>query len=361
MRAYAWTLGLLVAAIVLVNATATWIQAGRDVAVCAMAAQLRPGFVVADYRNVDERCFQMTRLAVIPAPRMVAFGSSRIMQLTSAAAGLGPGEFYNVGMSGATIEDFVAMWRGLERSNKIPPVVVIAIDPWTLGARQTHLRWMRLAEQVEDYLPLGPVQHATYHWYRLKELVSFAVLRETMGGLRRWAREQASGEGSRGPVITTEADRTGRQTVRADGSLLYERTYVLRPLDERRRAAVRYATRLAGDLREFRWSDERAALLVRLWGEMRQRGSTVLVFVAPYHPMAWRLLREHLDPDQPMGIGVRSLRDSARRLGVLFEDVSDPDRIPCPEAEFLDGDHATAECLGRVVARLVLHRPDPRN
>ena len=70
---------------------------------------------------------------------------------------------------------------------------------------------------------------------------------------------------------------------------------------------------------------------------------------------------EVLDPDQPMGIGVRSLRDSARRLGVLFEDVSDPDRIPCPEAEFLDGDHATAECLGRVVARLVLHRPDRRD
>ena len=44
-----------------------------------------PGQAVLGYRDVDERRFQRARLQAIPRPRVVAFGSSRVMQISRRA------------------------------------------------------------------------------------------------------------------------------------------------------------------------------------------------------------------------------------------------------------------------------------
>jgi hypothetical protein len=85
---------------------------------------------------------------------------------------------------------------------------------------------------------------------------------------------------------------------------------------------------------------------------MRRHDVGVVALVVPYHPRAWPIIRPHLGPAHPMVAGVASLRATAERLGVQFADLADPSRIPCGEDEFLDGDHATAECLGRALIGL---------
>jgi len=84
---------------------------------------------------------------------------------------------------------------------------------------------------------------------------------------------------------------------------------------------------------------------------MRQREVKVVTFMAPYHPHAWSVVWPHLSPAHPRAAGVASLR-AAEGLGVTFADLADPARIPCGEEEFLDGDHATAACLGRALNAL---------
>jgi hypothetical protein len=365
MRAFILVVALLLAVVVAVNGVAAELQARRDAALRKAASAVRPGFAVTDYKDVDERRFQQARLHAIPRPRIVAFGSSRIMQLTTAAVGAAPGEFYNTGMSGATVEDYIAMWAVLERLDKAPEVALFAIDPWIFNSSHPQLRWRVLAEEVDRYLRrsgssgspvLEPLERVVYRWYQAKEFLSYAVLRNSVRDLRRGLRSRMAGSGRGAGVedwlVVSETAASGHQILRADGSLLYDAQFLAWSPEERRETAVRYAANLTAGLAEFKWDTERMNRLVGLWTDMRRRGVTVIAFVPPYHPVAWRTLRDDPRYAQTAGAGPRFLAQTAAGLGVVFGDLSDPDSIPCPAAEFYDGDHATDACLGRIARRL---------
>jgi hypothetical protein len=361
MRAFAATLVLLLALVVGTNLAGEWLQARRDSALREAAAALRPGLAVLDYTNVDERGFQRARLEAIARPRVVAFGSSRIMQLTTAAAGAAAGEFYNTGMSGATIEDHVAMWAVLLRQGKVPATAIFALDPWIFNAAHEQVRWRVLAAEIDRYRrategagasPLGSLDAAVYRWYQARDLLSYAVLRKSAGDVRRAARSRPAAESAEGRLVAAEADAAGRQLLRADGSLRYEGTVLARPESARRAAAVRYAADLLSRLHDFRWSDARVAELERLWADMRRHGVAVVAFVPPCHPAAWRILGGDERYGRTVRAGARELERAAAQLGVVFRDFSDPASVPCPEEEFHDGDHATVACLDRLLVAL---------
>lgn len=115
MRAFVMTVSLLVLGVVTVNALEAWNADRHDRQFRTLAADLRPGQAVIVTRELDDRRLQRVRLQVIPRPTVVAFGSSRIMPLGGAALGLGPGQFYNAGVSAASVEDYIAFWQLLRQ------------------------------------------------------------------------------------------------------------------------------------------------------------------------------------------------------------------------------------------------------
>ena len=364
MRAFAATLAVLLGAAVALNAGAAWLQARRDAALVAAASALAPGQVVRGYVDVDERGFQRARLLAVPPPRLVALGSSRVMQLSATALGAAPGEFYNAGLAGASVEDFVAVWSVLVRHGRVPPEVFIVVDPWAFNAATAEVRWGALADDVEWFLretPGGggdtwraPLERAVHGWYRAKELLAFAVLRRTgreaLATARAWLVPGSAA--APGPAVVAAASAGDGQLLRADGSLRYDARILRRSPAERAEAATQYVSRLAA-LDEYRWSEARAAVLERLWADMRRRGVTVLAATPPYHPVAWQRLRAGAVRHWPeVEAGVARLAEMAARHGVRFLDASDPAAVPCPVEEFIDGDHAEDRCLARVVARL---------
>src|SRR4030095_31927 len=106
MRPFTITVALLLGLAVAVNALAAWDRGRHEARLRAASASFRTGQAVLGYRNMDERRFQRARLESIPTPRVVTFGSSRVMEISTALAGVAPGAFYNAGMSAATVEDF---------------------------------------------------------------------------------------------------------------------------------------------------------------------------------------------------------------------------------------------------------------
>src|SRR4029450_11939230 len=110
MVPFAVPVALLLGLAVAVNGFAAWDRGRHEARLRAESAGFHAGQVVLGYRNMDERRFQRARLEAIPAPRIVAFGSSRVMEISTMLAGVPPGAFYNAGMSGATGEDFHALW-----------------------------------------------------------------------------------------------------------------------------------------------------------------------------------------------------------------------------------------------------------
>jgi hypothetical protein len=363
MRPFTITVALLLGLAVAVNALAAWDRGRHEARLRAASASFRTGQAVLGYRNMDERRFQRARLESIPTPRVVTFGSSRVMEISTALAGVAPGAFYNAGMSAATVEDFIALWSILERQGKRPDAAWFSVDAWALNEAKEEVRWLAWADEVSGFLVRagagasvgGPVPEALFLWYRAKELVSWTVLRTSATDVRRLvagrrrhgAEVQQALEGS----IVAEAGLGPRRGLRADGSIVYEAEYRDLPAARTREEAIRYVTNGRTGLEGFRPNTERAARLELLWTRMRAAGVRVVVWLPPYHPDAWRLIQA--DPARARALAeVRSLVErAATRTGARFTDLSDPASIGCGEADFYDAIHARPACLRRLIAR----------
>jgi hypothetical protein len=363
VRPYVVTVSLLLALVVLINGAAAWDRARHETRVRQLAHEFRPGLAMVFSGYVDERRLQRARIATIPAPRIVAFGSSRIRELSSAGVETSAGTFYNAGMSAASVEDYIAVWALLRANGKIPAHAIFSLDAWLFNAAHEQVRWLALGDIVTRFLEQADgsrgmasvVGGAVYQWYRLKEFLSFTVLTASIADLerplmgRRRLGERVAEALQRD--LVPEDDVGGRNAIRTDGSVI--RAAGRPTIADLRVTAQRYVRGGETHLGGFRWDAQRAHRLELLWRDMQAHGVEVGAYLAPYHPVAWRLLRS--DPAQTKAIETTAafLTDLSSRLGVRFVDASDPGAIPCDEAEFYDAEHADPTCLAVVVKRLL--------
>jgi hypothetical protein len=293
------------------------------------------------------------------------------MPLGGAALGLAPGQFYNAAVSAASVEDHIALWQLLKRGGRAPRLAVFSIDHWALDRTQEQVRWLALSGEVSQFLEdagRGPgrgwaVLHGlAYRWARFKELFSYTVLKTSLRDLERAARGRARRggevEASLRRDVVAEGQVGDRRAVRADGSLIYDRAYDGQTAEQVRESAVRFARAGARGLAGFQVDPERLARLELLWRDMRAQGVELIVYLPPYHPAAWALIRAEPRAASALAAGAAAVAALAARLGARFLDASDPASIPCGAEQFYDGDHARVECL-RVVIQRLLAAPPP--
>ena len=366
MRPFTATVGCLLAVVLAVNGLAALDRWHRAARLREASAALWPGRALVFDGVVDERRLQEARLRVIPRPRIVAFGSSRVRDVSSQVVRAAPAEFYNVGMSAAVVEDYIALWSLLTREGKIPAVAVFSIDAWVLSRTQERVPWVALAAEVSRFLEAagarhGPSWRATRDlavwWLEAKELLSYAVLIQSIRDLDRalWSRKRQGDDlfAALAGDIVPEDRIAGRQGIRADGSVIRamapEGASPARPQDE----AASFVASGAYALKGFRFDAERAADLELLWRDMRAHGVRLLAYAPPYRPETWALLVRQPEYLATLRTSAAFLQGLAGRVGARFVDFSDPASVPCGEDEFYDAHHPKPACLERIWDRLL--------
>ncbi len=240
---------------------------------------------------MDERRFQKARIAAIPRPRVVAIGSSRVMQLSTPGLGLRPGEFYNAGIPAPTVEDYIAVWWWLKRYGKIPDVAVFSVDVWAFHRYQSQVHVAVVADEVTRFLEgagVGrgvfwrPAQEVVYWWYRAKEFFSYTVLRRSLRDLERMRIGRAPRGADVFQIFVPEAEMAGRSARRADGSMVNDGPSPNEPPADVGPAAVRFVLPGTTDLGGFQWDAERAARLELLWRDMTAAGVKIVAYMPPY-------------------------------------------------------------------------------
>jgi hypothetical protein len=288
-----------------------------------------------------------------------------VRELSSRLVGAASGEFYNLGMSAASVEDYVALWSILKSQGKIPAVAVFSVDAWIFSRSNGQVRWLALAPEVSRFLDAAragggalwlPGRDALYLWLQAREYLSFSVLAQSIRDLDRLlARRRRQGDDllqSLARDLVPEEEVAGRNAIRADGSVIRPGPTGGPTTAEVRAEAVRYVATGAYALRGFRWDDERAARLDLLWRDMRAAGVTLVAYTPTYHPTAWALLREEPAYAAALDSTAAFLRGLAARTGARFVDLSDPASIPCGEGDFYDAHHPKPACLARIWQRL---------
>ena len=105
------------------------------------------------------------------------------------------------------------------------------------------------------------------------------------------------------------------------------------------------------------WDADRVRRLGSLWRDMRKHGVRIVAYLPPYHPVTWDLLRR----DDGAMAGLVETRVALEALaagaGASVFDLSNPASVPCGEDEFLDGNHARASCMTRILSRIGTRSP----
>jgi hypothetical protein len=365
LQPFVGTLTLALVAFLIVNATAAWDRRQHERLVQSLAADVRLGQAVLADRYFSERRFQRARIAVLPRPRVVAFGSSRVMPVSTEVAGVEMSGFYNTAVPGATVEDFVALWAALKRSGKVPDVAVLSIDFWTFNRLFGGADWRQLAEEVEFFLSRAeghrqgfwlPFERAVYAWQEAKEMLSYTVLKASVARLERRLTNRRPQDHALlrtfAEAVVAEEDAAGRRALRADGSSMN----VARKLGQGEIGEWVRAYAQRPEIRRFEWNADRARRLELLWRDLRAGGVEVIAYLPPYHPAAWSVLRNQPGFSAGLEDTARLLRHLSNGDAVHFFDFSDPASVPCSEREFFDGDHPNEACLGRLFAHFSLTR-----
>lgn len=93
--------------------------------------------------NFDERVFQQERINSLSAQVHTAvLGSSRVISARKKFLHLSENQiFINNGVSGASIEDYLAIMGMYRKKGYLPSAVIIGVDPWVFNINNNQIRW----------------------------------------------------------------------------------------------------------------------------------------------------------------------------------------------------------------------------
>jgi hypothetical protein len=363
MRWFTLTVLASLALVIAVNGIAILDRARQDARLGLAASALRPGLAMVFSGFVDERRLQKARLEVIERPRVMVFGSSRVREVSGALVHAAPGDFYNLGMSAAVVEDYIGLWSLIEERGIRPDIAVFGVDAWVFNANQEQNLWHALAPEVSrflegstgrDWTRWPPLQGVLSGWDQAKDLLSYTVLQTSLRDLERTVvRRKRRGDDLLKALagdLVPEPVPDGQRAIRADGSVILPSSGATPA--QIRDAVLRHVRTGPYGLVDFQWNREAAVSLERLWRDMRARGVELVVYAPPYHPAAWEALRREPRYLAALDSTAVFLARLSTQVGARFLDASAPAVIPCGEAEFYDMQHATASCLERLWKQL---------
>ena len=302
---------------------------------------------VANFENYDERIFEIILIEKYPKFVDTAIlGSSRMMQIGSSFFNNNT-TVLNNGLSGATIEDDIAIiWKHYERGN-LPHNIIIGLDPWILNKNNEQSRWnsikpeyMRGLELLdidpdgEDDSPASPV-FLFYHKYA--SLLSRDIV---IASLKKLILKYNN------PVYPTTRTNSDVAIRLGDGSYSYP--------EDIRNVSVREVEKKA---REYAFSQPIYSLgyyndidpdkknkLVKLIRFLSTNNVNVTIILPPYHPIVYQEISSNPSYAQVME-SEKIFQELGRSQGISVLGSYDPSKIKITSGDFFDGMHLNQKGL----------------
>lgn len=291
-----------------------------------LASIINSNHNLTNISNYDERLFQKEVInGRDSVADIVVIGSSRTMLINSE---LFPGKsLVNNSVSGATIEDIVAIYHLYKLKNRLPEKIIIGLDPWTFNDKNKLERWKSLSKEYHAFHD-SLVESDKYFKYR--QLYSLSYFQSSIKSLITRIK------GGDEPVATDEIYNV-TNTIHPDGSLTYAEAFRNASPKEIESKIISY---LDGDIYGIE-NYETVSLKVKqelelLLQDMHTHGIEVIFFLSPYHPRAYQFIKTNY-PAVEQAEGYIKTLASTRNIEVLGS--FDPARIGLGEDDFYDAMH----------------------
>ena len=311
-----------------------------------IAMLLVEGKNAANISNYDDRIVQKIYINNIQMPpEVLVLGSSRSLTICSQEF---PGRsLFNHSVSGASIEDFLAIYELYWERGFVPKIVIIGADPWLLNKNNAQKRWESLEEyylsmaarlHLKSGLPANASANSSLLQNKIAQLINFKYFMKSIDCLR-YDRHIY-------PTVEREADVSIKL---ADGSFSYDKASREQSPVQTIQAATEYAwTNPVYSLGAFKELDpDIQETLERFIDLLKKSGVDVILFLVPYHPGAYKILMQREEYGNILPAAEAYFRDLAQRKGLRLVGSYNPHGWCAPE-EFYDGMHPRKTCVARL-------------
>ena len=302
---------------------------------------LLKGKNVSNVSNYDERLLQKLFINGINfTPDVTAIGSSRVMLLNKSEF---PGEkFTNSGVSGATVEDLMAVFRLYEKANRLPKKIILGLDPWFLNPNNGQSRWKTLARTYSEarnniYGTSNVNMDLDLNYSKLTEFLSLEYFQTSIEYLKTKKKRK---------IIPTDSSFNDAFTRNVDGSITYGKKMRIKTPEQVTADAEDY---IAGpsiySLNKFdHISQEHLDAIDKFIAYMRGKNIEVVIFLAPYHPVVYDFFRKN-EFKYKVQECEKLFRSTAQKYNLKVIGSFDPDALGLDNSYFYDGMHFKESAL----------------
>ncbi len=243
---------------------------------------LKSGKYVTNISNYDERIFQKEVIKNFKScPDVVILGSSRTLLIKPEYLENQP--TFNNSVSGASIEDLVAIYQMYKARNMLPKKIILGIDPWTFNKNNGQKRWQSLMNEYYSFFNEKKDTKAGLYTKNKKyaELLSPSYFQSSLKNI------PAIIHGNRNPKPTTETHNKAN-TKLTDGSLVYSEEYRDASASD---IEAKVKTYLSGSIYGIEKFDSLSTKAIESFNllikDIQVNNIEIIFFLAPYHPIVY--------------------------------------------------------------------------
>ncbi|MBU2019820.1 MAG: hypothetical protein KJ941_09250 [Bacteroidetes bacterium] len=289
--------------------------------------------IVTNLSNYDERLLQKELILNAPDELDLAvLGSSRTMMINST---LFPSQtFLNSSVSGATIEDLIALFQVYKKNGKLPKEFILCVDPWLFNKSNNQTRWKSLMDDYNNFKQ----QPASFYFplFKYQQLISFSYFQKSIQNIPNKYVPKPS-----------KTELNLHNTRLRDGSLVYGKDFRESSVEEVIQYAKKDATRNLGVLTDFNsispsiWAD-----FELLCKEIMKNNIRLTFILTPYHPIVYNKVLS----DFPKVIETETLINQfAKTQNLTLIGSFNPAKTGTTESGFYDGVHCKMSALQQII------------
>lgn len=284
--------------------------------------------------NYDERIFQREYIERMENKNETAvLGSSRSLQIRDEM--IDSDGFFNHGVSGAVLEDYIAITEIYRENDKLPDKIILGINPWIFNRYNVEERWRSVEEYYYSFFDSD---------YQLDESLMERQFGRNFMQLFSATYFQASFEAlikgqAFKDIEATEEESLDVPTKLSDGSLVYQRPRKNISPEDAEIEAQNYIRNGVYSLENFSELDsDYLNQFEQLIEFYQQEGVELVFYLAPYHPLVF----DYLDDNEKYHI-IYQVEEYIREFAAKnkIEVVGDysPYELNLDQGDFHDGMH----------------------
>lgn len=319
------------------------------------------GLNVANASNYNERLLQLCYINADKKPKdTIVLGSSRVKQIN--ADNFNSENFFNHGISCASLEDFFTICEMYEEKNKLPSTIILGLDPWILNKNNDLRQWQFFRDYYFAFinrLQGGKTvdtffSRYNYLMFEIKQklnLISPSYFGITIRYLVRHIPELIKTGRIKMDYYPTKLDnanvanRLDVNILVADGTLADGKDSILKMRADVKNYITHDPVYFLGGFYEL--DKENQQNFEKFVEYLLKRNTKVIFFIPPFHPYVYKYLMDSTRY-QIIAKAETYFRTIGSQKRIKVIGSYDPLQCGLKDEDFLDGVHPTREAVDKL-------------